>query len=131
MSDNGIPESLLTAARNHRLVPVAGAGVSMSVERVDGQRLFPNWTELLLNGAERLVREVDKRDADIVEAFTRKGKYLKAATELKAALGGYFAGWIRDALNLSSAEVSRDSLKLPQLLWDLGSKIVLTTNYDH
>src|SRR6185436_11154402 len=130
MSTDALPQSLLTAARKNRLVPFAGAGVSMAVCREDDRPLFPNWKELLLSGADRLRRELAAERAQIVEGFTALGKLLEAAEVLKEGLGGLFADWVRQAVSRSSTEVAPDSLALPRLLWELGSRIVLTTNYD-
>jgi hypothetical protein len=128
--DDVLPESLLVAAKKHRLVPLAGPGVSLSVRRFDGQPLLPTWRDLLIDGANRLVRELDADRAHIVEAHTNMGKFPEAAETLKEGLGALFADWIRQAVNRPFSEVSPDSLELPKLLWELGSRILLTTNND-
>ncbi|MDB5755943.1 MAG: hypothetical protein JWR56_2371 [Massilia sp.] len=125
-----LPENLIAAAKNHTLIPFAGAGISMSVRRYDGGRLFPSWGELLLSGAARLDRELQPEHASLVQLNAKLGRYLDAAEELKKGLGGMFADWIRDQVNPAAIDASPESLALPQLLWKLGSKIVLTTNYD-
>lgn len=130
MVDDSLPEHLLTAAKQHRVLPFAGAGVSMAVTRDTGQPLFPSWRELLADGAKWLRANLDADHAQVVEGLTNLGKFPDAATVLKEGLGGLFADWIRQALQRSYSEVALASLELPRVLWDLGSNIVLTTNYD-
>jgi SIR2-like domain/Sulfatase-modifying factor enzyme 1 len=130
MSSQALPDRLLSAARDRRLVPFAGAGVSMSICRDDGEPLFPNWKQLLLSGAKRLRDELLFDYATKVEAEINLGEYLEAAASVKRGLGGVFSDWIRQALNRSRSETSDGSLILPSILWELGSRLVLTTNYD-
>lgn len=125
-----LPENLIAAARNHTLIPFAGAGISMSVLRDDGRRLFPSWGDLLQSGAARLDREAQPDYANLVRSNVRLGQYLAAAKDLQNGLGGMFADWIRDQVSPAATDAVPESLALPQSLWKLGSKLVLTTNYD-
>ena len=54
-----IPAALIDRLHAGRVVPFAGAGVSMAVvDRDSHQRLFPNWSELLFAAADRLDHEL-------------------------------------------------------------------------
>jgi SIR2-like domain/TIR domain len=125
-----IPRSLEEALRDGRVIPFVGAGVSMAVERVGGGRIFPSWKQLLLDGAARLEREGKK--ADVVHALLEDDEpdYLPAAKRLRDKLGPLWGAFFKDAIDVSRAEVAEGSLALARAVWRLGSRLVITTNYD-
>ena len=51
------PESLIKARRENKLIPLVGAGVSMSLKDAAGRNLFPSWIELLQYAADALENE--------------------------------------------------------------------------
>lgn len=125
-----IPRSLEQELRDGRVIPFVGAGVSMAVERVGGGRLFPSWKQLLLDGAARLEQEGKK--AGLVRAFLEddQPRYLEAAQELRDKLGPLWGGFLRDSLDVPRSQVADSSLELARAVWRLGSRLVVTTNYD-
>ena len=112
------------------MIPFVGAGVSMAVERVGGGRIFPSWKQLLLDGAARL--EQEGRNANVVRALVEDDPpdYLQAAQKLRDKLGPLWGVFLKDAIDVSRNEVTDGSLALAQAVWRLGSRLVITTNYD-
>ncbi len=125
-----IPRSLEDGLRDGRVLPFVGAGVSMAVERIAGGRIFPSWKQLLLDGAARLERE--GKNAGLVRALVEDDPpdYLQAAQKLRDKLGPLWGGFLKDAIDVSRAEVANGSLALARAVWRLGSRLVITTNYD-
>jgi hypothetical protein len=125
-----IPRSLEEALRDGRVIPFVGAGVSMAVERSGGGRLFPSWKQLLLDGAAHL--EEEKKKADVVRALLEDDEpdYLQAAKRLRDKLGALWGPFLKDAIDIPHSQVDRGSLKLARKVWDLGSRLIITTNYD-
>ncbi|MES1241689.1 MAG: hypothetical protein ABUT39_08730 [Acidobacteriota bacterium] len=125
-----IPKSLEEALRDGRVIPFVGAGVSMAVERTGGGRIFPSWKQLLLDGAARLEQEGKK--AGLVRELLDDDEpdYLQAAQKLRDKLGPLWGAFLKDALDVSHADIAEGSLALAQAVWRLGSRLVVTTNYD-
>jgi hypothetical protein len=125
-----IPRSLEEALRDGRVIPFVGAGVSMAVERVGGGRIFPSWKQLLLDGARRL--EDDGKNAELVRALLNDDEpdYLQAAQKLRGKLGPLWGAFLKDALDVSHADIEKGSLALARAVWRLGGRLVVTTNYD-
>jgi hypothetical protein len=125
-----LPRSLEEELRDGRVIPFVGAGVSMAVERVGGGRLFPSWKQLLLDGADRL--EQERKNADVVRALVNDDPpdYLQAAQKLRDKLGPLWGDFLKDAIDVPRSEVADWSLGLAQAVWRLGSRLVITTNYD-
>ncbi|HYN21916.1 MAG TPA: SIR2 family protein [Thermoanaerobaculia bacterium] len=125
-----IPRSLEEALRDGRAIPFVGAGVSMAVERVGGGRIFPSWKQLLLDGAARL--EQEGRNAGVVRALLEDEEpdYLQAAKRLRDKLGPLWGPFLKDAIDVSRTDTADESLALARAVWRLGSRLVITTNYD-
>ena len=128
--DLDIPQTLSEAARAGRLIPFVGAGVSMAVRGRDGGRLFPSWAELLKRAAGRLEAEGKPPEADRVTTESDAGKYLEAARLAREGLGGNWAPFLQGALGVELAQVEPGSLELAKAVWELGSPLIVTTNYD-
>lgn len=120
-----LPESLLTALRRGNLVPLVGAGLSMSV----GRAVFPSWGQLLERLTERLRREALDAAAAAVAQSCAAQDYLQAAElALRWLLPARFneeiaAAFVRDAP--PGADLSAVAA-----LWRLRPRVVVTTNYD-
>lgn len=128
-----LPRTLVEAARSGRLVPFVGAGVSMAVYRTDGTRAFPSWAELLDASAERVEEEGHPEHSQAIRALLRlpKPDFFDIAKRARDVLG--LATWRRflvEQLAPARAEIADDSLALAKAIWALGSKLVITTNYD-
>ncbi len=127
-----IPQSLRGQLQAGKVIPFVGAGVSMAVRGKDGQRLFPSWKALLLRGADRLDREQRQDHARIVRSLLEidQPEYLNAARRLREQLGPIWFGFLKEQIDVRPEQVAPASLALARAVWELGSKLVLTTNYD-
>jgi hypothetical protein len=129
-----IPASLASALEERTLIPFVGAGVSRSVIcRSSRQPLFPLWTELLRLAADALERENLPAPAMIVRGLlgSNPPEYLEAAKRAKEQLGVRWTDFIRDQFEHDHGAVLPESLELARSIWTLGSKLIITTNYDH
>ncbi|XXX74828.1 SAV_2336 N-terminal domain-related protein [Sorangium sp. So ce134] len=133
-AEPAVPRRLLAAAEQGTLVPFAGAGVSMAVQRKDGGGpLFPSWAGVLEAAAARLAADgLDGDAASVRAAMLRRKKpsTLEAARIARDSLGPLWFELLRDAFDRPQSEALDASLDLPRALWQLGSQLVVTTSYD-
>ncbi|MDI1230392.1 MAG: tetratricopeptide repeat protein [Methylobacter sp.] len=93
--------------------------------------LFPSWKALLMAAAERLKEAIKPDDAALVGSFVNKDRLLDAAKEAQLALGSNWHDFLKSQLDKSSDQAQDDSLELARLVWQLGSDLIITTNYDN
>jgi hypothetical protein len=127
-----VPESLKEALRAGHCVPFVGAGVSMAVRNKSFAPLFPSWNGLLNKCADRLQNENKPNEAQLVRAALGVGEpdYLYAAKKARDFLGPIWYKVLAAELDPSISEVDRKSLELARAVWELGSKLIITTNFD-
>jgi tetratricopeptide (TPR) repeat protein len=128
-----IPQSLTEKLRGGKVIPFVGAGISMAVRRrSDGTPLFPSWKELLLGAADRLGGEGKPAYAGLVRNLLEidHPDYLQAAKYARDQLREVWIDLLKEKLDPRRGEVDPDSLALAQTIWELGSPLLLTTNYD-
>lgn len=133
-----LPASLIQALKQRRVVPFAGAGISMAVkghpanDSGPGQSLFPSWRELLERAAQRLIEENAEGDALAVQGALRKRQpdFLLAARIAKEGLGPKWYSFLRATLNPPADRCAPETLESARLMWQFGSKLIITTNYD-
>ena len=130
-----IPAGLKKALKDRKLVPFVGAGLSMSVNNKNtGKPLFPSWKQLLLDASEKVDSEKGPEEGDLIRALLKKNKenaYLKAAKEAKEELGNnQWHGFLKEQLNIGYDLCDEKSLTTAQAVWQLGSPLIITTNYD-
>ena len=129
-----IPQTLKENLAARRVIPFVGAGVSMAVRRKGTEeRLFSSWTELLNHTADRLGHESKQSDSEFIRAGLKRSKpdNLYLAKCAKDALGGaIWTSFLKEEFNHGRDSILDESLALPQLIWQLGSRLIITTNYD-
>lgn len=128
-----IPKSLKDDLRARRIIPFVGAGVSMAVlDRQTGKALFPSWAKLLAHAANRLHQQKKHLEADLVESLLRVNPpdYLDAAKRARQALGAVWYQFLKEELGHQKKRADDKSLDLARAIWELGSYLVITTNYD-
>jgi tetratricopeptide (TPR) repeat protein len=141
MSDKDfqIPESLKDALKGGRVVPFLGAGVSRAVEKKDKDPnkpfnpLFPSWKEFLTYSVEKLESKKEYDEAEDIKQILalKKPMYLEAANRASKALGEtLWHQMLVEKLDLQKVDANERSLKLPQIVWELGSELLITTNVD-
>jgi hypothetical protein len=125
-----IPAALKQAYKNKKLLPIIGAGVSMSIKNRENKRIFPSWRELLELAAERLRKENCDIDADAVTTMLAKQNYQLAADFAREGLtGNLWNRFFKELFLINLSGVSTDSLRLPRAVWGLSNRLI-TLNYD-
>ena len=128
-----IPRTLKDSLSRGKVIPFIGAGVSMTVkEKGTLKRLFPSWKELLEQAAVRLEDEQKIKAANLVRAFldSDEPEYLEAAERARKALGPIWFNFLKEQLDHPRERADDESLKLAEAIWKLGSRLLITTNYD-
>ena len=126
-----LPRTFQERLRQNRIIPFVGAGLSIGVKSREGNPLFPGWGPLLKRASDRLLTENKQKEARLVAAFVDTDRLYDAAREAKAGLGA--ANWfdfLKEEFDHVFEEVNSESLRLNQLIWALGSNLVITTNYE-
>ncbi|MEM7151609.1 MAG: SIR2 family protein [Myxococcota bacterium] len=113
-----------------KVIPFVGAGVSMAVRRTDGRACYPSWKDLLGRAAARLTREGKPEAAATVQDLLAKNDYLEASTHARKALRNNWYRFLKSQLSFRRDEIDTESLALARAIWDLGSRLIITTNYD-
>lgn len=123
--------NLRIALRDGRVVPFVGAGVSMAVRsRHTGRPLFPSWREALRRGARELEEDGNARSATAAAAIEARD-YTRAAREIRSGLGAHdWQRFLEAQFGHREIVAERASLALARAIWDLGSGVVITTNFD-
>ncbi len=129
-----LPGQLKEQLKSHNVIPFVGAGVSMSVkDKQTGGVLFPIWKGLLENAVERLREEDRLPYAEAVSGLIGIGpdEYLEAAKRARQGMtGGNWFRFLKEQLDVPFENVDSASLDLARAIWNLGSSLIVTTNYD-
>lgn len=126
-----LPNSLKEALSDRKIIPFVGAGISRGVLGKDRTPLFLTWTELLRGAADRLRQERKDNPATLIESLVNDDDLLEAAARAQINLGT--ANWLKylkSRFDKVCDDADPSSLKVPRLVWTLGSNLVITTNYD-
>jgi hypothetical protein len=117
---------LKAAITTGKLIPLVGAGVSMSIKENNGNRVFPSWVELLQNAASELEPDI----AVLINRLIDAGYLLKAAEKAKEHLKGerWFT-FLESQFDHNLESIDQSSFELPAALWQLSSRLI-TLNYD-
>lgn len=130
MTELLIPQSLKEYLASNDVIPLIGAGVSMSVKKKDGSRAFPSWPELLNFAAERLEEERLLDDSQLVKLLVKKGKFQQAAQEAQEQLSGRrWYDFMQSQFAIDFTQLDDSCKALPQAIWQLSNRLV-TLNYD-
>ena len=125
-----IPEDLHRAFESNNLIPVVGAGVSMSLTDKSGKKIFPSWGELLGLAADELEHAGKENLAIAIRALLNLGEFQQAAKYARQGLTGtLWSQFFRKYFEEPLTRVSEDSKILPRTIWRLGNRL-LTLNYD-
>jgi tetratricopeptide (TPR) repeat protein len=128
-----LSSSLKKALQNRNIIPFVGAGVSLAVKDKQGKSLFPGWRDLLLKAVEKLKEENQDSKAMRAEGAIRDDTpdFMSAARHARDGLGSLWYDYLKEVFNRSSNDVDDSSLELARLIWQLGSNLIVTTNYDN
>ena len=126
MSQIPFKEKLIEALEQGSLLPLVGAGVSMSIKDDKGNRVFPSWPELLESAA----AVSDSNYKKLINTYVSLDRLHDAAKEARKSLTGEtWFEFIQSKFNLNLKECDKDSFDLARSIWDLGNQII-TLNYD-
>jgi tetratricopeptide (TPR) repeat protein len=129
-----IPQTLRDRLLSGKVIPFVGAGVSMAVRHKDtGDPLFPGWRELLERAAVRLEAEQDSAHAALVRSFLapKTTDYLQAARYARQGMGAaIWFNFLKEQFDKQPQQASQESLGLARAIWELGSHLIITTNFD-
>jgi predicted ATPase len=118
---------LKKAITTGKLIPLVGAGVSMSIKDNNGDSVFPSWIKLLQNAAMLL----NTKDAELVNQAIEAGMLLDAAQEAKKhLLGNRWYQFLESQFNPDLIKCDSSSFELPKALWQLSNRFI-TLNYDN
>ncbi|MDD2734217.1 MAG: SIR2 family protein [Desulfuromonadaceae bacterium] len=125
-----LPPDLLNAFQSNNLIPVIGAGVSMSLTDIAGERVFPSWVELLGHAAEELRLAGKEELSDGITSMLKLKQFQLAARFAREGLQGalwskFFKKYFEEPLD----RITDESKALPKAIWGLSNR-VLTLNYD-
>lgn len=125
-----LTQSLQQALSSKKIIPLVGAGVSMSIKDKNGNPVFPSWKDLLLSAAEKLKSEQLNNKAKLVEAFLEEEEYQQAAKYAYEGLkNGHWHNFIQEKIDIDLETLDDKSAELPKAIWKL-SKQIITLNYD-
>jgi len=125
-----IPNHLRQAFLDKKLIPLVGAGVSMSLSDHADNRIFPNWAQLLENAATELEAQCKSSYATGIKAMIALNKYLDAADIAKEGLtGGLWNIFLKKTFDIDRSRIKDSSLTLPATIWSLSNRII-TLNFD-
>ena len=102
------------------------------IDQMTSQPLFPSWRVLLTHAAERLEKEQKLPYATLVNSLISidMPDYLEAARRARDGLGPIWFDFLKGELDHPRARVNDQSLSLARATWALGSRLLITTNYD-
>ena len=134
-------EELKKLIAEGKVIPFVGAGVSMAIKDKEGNSLFPSWSRLLESFIPVMEEEYRQRESkdekklveDIKKRFKNKPmSYLAIADSIEAYLTvNDFNKHLKTHLTVDYNTIEDKSYELPQSIWGLGSKLIITTNYDN
>lgn len=130
MAELQIPQSLKKYLANNDIIPLIGAGVSMSINKKDGNRAFPSWSELLKRAADKLKDEKLDAYSKMVNLQVETGMYQEAARVAQKQLSD--RRWVEFLNSQFAIDFKQfdDSCKaLPKVIWQLSNRVI-TLNYD-
>jgi hypothetical protein len=123
--------SLISALASKSILPLVGAGVSMSLRNTDGNPVFPSWSGLLESAADKLSKENDENSATLITTFLKTKDYQQAAKYAYDGLihKGMWHDFIQEQFDINLLSLAEESAELPKSIWKLSNQII-TLNYD-
>jgi hypothetical protein len=125
-------ESLKRDINNCKVIPFVGAGVSQSVilNGSDNKSPFKSWKDLLKTLATIIIDEKDKNHID--SYFELKDiDYLEIADKIKKFSNQIdYSKKLEEVIATDYDLIDKNSYNLAKNIWNLNSKLIITTNYD-
>ncbi len=114
----------------NKVIPFVGAGVSMAIRDNEDNKVFPSWHRLL----ENFIPHIEKTTTQTVINALLEDKpvdYLEVADKIEQALTtNDFNKYLKASIDVDYNIIDERTYALAKAVWNLGSKLVITTNYD-
>jgi hypothetical protein len=124
------PTLLTNLPKEVKLLPVIGAGVSMSLKSHAGQPLFPSWTAVLQRAADELLKIGKVKPSGAICSMIEYEMYQEAADIAKKAfVGKSWGDFLNSVFDIAPNEIDPDTKALPEAIWGV-SRRVITLNFD-
>jgi hypothetical protein len=121
---------VLEAATKGMLVPIVGAGVSMSLSTNEGNRAYPSWHEVLEDAAATLQTNGKLHEATAIRGLLLIGRFQTAADIAKNGfVGSEWGDFLTKHFDIKVASLDVNSMELPKALWSI-SRNIITLNFD-
>lgn len=125
-----IPDELKIAFTQKKLIPIVGAGVSMSLRKANGSPLFPSWSGALELAALELTKQGKAKHAAAVRAMLGLENFHAAADFAKEGLvGSLWKTFLQKSFDVPASAIDPHSLALGREIWKLSNRII-TLNFD-
>ncbi|MCG3823800.1 SIR2 family protein [Photobacterium damselae] len=125
-----LPETLAKKLSQGRVIPLVGAGVSMSIKNAQGERVFPSWKTLLLNAAKKAAEENNNVAENAITLLVEMNELHTAAEMAKKYLPNIiWYDFLTEQFNPDLNQLDKTSAKLQRLIWNISNRII-TLNYD-
>jgi hypothetical protein len=130
VADIQLPDSLKMQLAKGEVIPLIGAGVSMSVKSKQGEKAFPSWPELLKNAASKLKDENLELFSQMVNLQVGTDMFHEAAKVAQAQLSGRrWFEFLNTQFSIDFKQLDDTCKALPKAIWQLSNRVV-TLNYD-
>ncbi|TLX45461.1 hypothetical protein C1E24_18500 [Pseudoalteromonas phenolica] len=130
MAELLIPQSLKEDLASNDVIPLIGAGVSMSINKNNGDRVFPSWPELLKRAADKLKEENLDAYSKMVDLQVETGMYQDAAKVAQKQLSDRrWVEFLNSQFDVDFKQLDDSCKALPKAIWQLSNRVV-TLNYD-
>lgn len=125
-----LPKTLINKLSEGHVIPLIGAGVSMSIRDIQGERVFPSWSGLLKNAATKVGGENNTKAEAAINLLVDMGELHTAAEMAKKALpSAVWYEFLSEQFNPSLEQLDSNSANLQRAIWKISNRII-TLNYD-
>lgn len=127
-----LEKTLITSIQNNELIPLIGAGVSMSIKDNNDKFIFPSWEGLLKNASKAIQDENSENYlpySDLIDTFIKLKDYHQAADNAFKGLNSNWHEFITKQFDPSFGDINESYKELPKSIWNLSNRLI-TLNYD-
>jgi hypothetical protein len=123
-----LPQALRSSAAKDELILVVGSGASIAATGAPGSAA--SWSGLLAHGVGYALSQglITDRGAQAASTLLEQGQLGAVASLIRDALQDHRADWLGDAFG--SLEFADGPHRLHDAIRDLGTSVIVTTNYD-
>ena len=129
---NPLPNGLVNALRDKKVIPFVGAGVPMDVRTADlGDSAFPSWDSLIKELRGALVGEGHGAIASRLDGESSvAGNFSPETEEEKFVVKKAFNQVLLKHVDIDYEQIDASTTALARLAWRLSDGKIITSNYD-